>query len=105
MIYLQKIPKQIKIRIILRIIGLSFALTTLNLLKLFTVNNNDFMDLNYDITKDPKQIALKDIYDASQRSRTLEYKEKDINKSGISNYLFYIILAFVMVITIIVLYY
>lgn len=71
--------------------------------KLFTVNNNNFMDLNYDITKDPKQIALKDIYNASQRSRTLEYKEKDINKSGISNYLFYIILAFVMVITIILL--
>ena len=71
--------------------------------KLFTVNNNDFTDLNYDITKDPKQIALKNIYNASQKTQTLEYKEKDINKTGISNYLFYIILAFVMVITIILL--
>ena len=70
---------------------------------LFTINNNDLFDLNYNVDEDPKQIKLKEVYNASQKIATLEYKENDINKRGLSKHLFYIILAFIMVITIILL--
>ena len=70
--------------------------------KLFTLNNstNPFTD---DMANDEKNKTLHKLYDRSKETPALDVKIGDIEKSNYANNLFYTILAFIMIITIIIL--
>ena len=64
---------------------------------------NNFLDINQTPSNSIEDIKLKDLHKYTQETRNLDNKLEDSNKSGSTNQIFYIILAFVMVFTIILL--